>query len=852
MSTRLPMRDTTLTYISLFSSAGVGCYGFHEAGFKCIATNEIISRRLAIQKYNKKCERDTGYIYGDITLQSTKDEITHEVDWWKANKGIQNVTVVVATPPCQGMSVFNHKRNENDIVRNSLVIESLQMVKLLQPLFFVFENVPAFMDTECAVAGDKKMSIREAHHEILGSDYLCYDDTLNFKFYGSNSSRTRTLVVGVHKKISRFISPVELFPDREPEKTLADVIGHLPSIQNMGEISSTDIFHSFRAYPEYMRPWISELAQGQSAFNNPNADQRPYKITKDGKKVANINKTGDKYTRQFWNRVAPTVHTRNDQLASQNTIHPKDDRVFSIRELMLMMTIPPHFRWSEKEEYLLNALPYKEKRAFLKKEETNIRQCIGEAVPTQIFYKIAMNILQFMQSRIIVDQQIRSMIKAKELNETEKLLEYIDGSILVDDLGKRTQQINNATLSRIAELANTARVDHAAYYTEKGTLTYIFEHLPYIDSEVIRILEPSAGTGNFIPFLVKKYSYAKELIIDVVDIDADVLKIAAKLWNVHVFPANVKINILCGDYMTIDLSGSHYNLIIGNPPYLKLSSSKRLTWLRNELHDQVANNLAAFFVEKSCAYSDYVAFILPKNFFCNTEYSTCRTHLSKMRIETIIDFGEQGFSGINIETIFMLISPKRKSGKAHIVSVPRNERLYQNQKYICDPSLPNWVIYRNAAFDKVLTKKRFDVFNVFRDRQITKSLSVRRSTVWVLKSKNIPRDGSELIHIENGKGDLRLNRSVLKDLGIYKFIDRDDVFLVPNMTYYPRMIMKPKGVVANGSIAILIPKEGVIVSKNDISFIASDEFEHFYRIARNHATRSLNIDSVSVYYFCIE
>ena len=36
------------TYISLFSSAGIGCYGFKLEGFDCIATNELIARRLEI------------------------------------------------------------------------------------------------------------------------------------------------------------------------------------------------------------------------------------------------------------------------------------------------------------------------------------------------------------------------------------------------------------------------------------------------------------------------------------------------------------------------------------------------------------------------------------------------------------------------------------------------------------------------------------------------------------------------------------------------------------------------------------------------------------------------------------
>ena len=33
------------TYISLFSSAGVGCYGFKQEGYYCIATVELLERR---------------------------------------------------------------------------------------------------------------------------------------------------------------------------------------------------------------------------------------------------------------------------------------------------------------------------------------------------------------------------------------------------------------------------------------------------------------------------------------------------------------------------------------------------------------------------------------------------------------------------------------------------------------------------------------------------------------------------------------------------------------------------------------------------------------------------------------
>ena len=76
-------------------------------------------------------------------------------------------------------------------------------------------------------------------------------------------------------------------------------------------------------------------------------------------------------------------------LASQNTVHPVDDRVFSIRELMRLMTIPQSFKWTKDNIDELNLLPLKEKEKYLKQNDINIRQSIGEAVPTEIFRQVA-------------------------------------------------------------------------------------------------------------------------------------------------------------------------------------------------------------------------------------------------------------------------------------------------------------------------------------------------------------------------------------------------------------------------------------------------------------------------------
>ena len=127
------------TYISLFSGAAVGCYGFKMEGFECIATNEIVNRRLNIQKYNNKCLYESGYIAGDIVNVQTKRKIRKELTFWKKKYNVKDLDVLIATPPCQGMSVANHKKG-NEMARNSLVVESIKVVSDIRPRFFVFEK----------------------------------------------------------------------------------------------------------------------------------------------------------------------------------------------------------------------------------------------------------------------------------------------------------------------------------------------------------------------------------------------------------------------------------------------------------------------------------------------------------------------------------------------------------------------------------------------------------------------------------------------------------------------------------------------------------------------------------------
>lgn len=137
-----------------------------------------------------------------------------------------------------------------------------------------------------------------------------------------------------------------------------------------------------------------------------------------------------KYRRLVWDKVCTCILTRNDILSSTNTIHPSDNRVFSIRELMRVMTIPETFRWTDKDDLLTveNAPEY------LRENELNIRRCIGEAVPTHIMENVAMKIKIALSSTSdkqedffnqVKDLKVRQSFVKIRANDVESIVDFL-------------------------------------------------------------------------------------------------------------------------------------------------------------------------------------------------------------------------------------------------------------------------------------------------------------------------------------------------------------------------------------------------------------------------------------------
>ncbi|GAA8000655.1 DNA cytosine methyltransferase [Helicobacter pylori] len=129
---------------------------------------------MNIQRINRKCKLDESYISGDIKKPETKEKILKQIGFYSKKFGNDMVDLVIATPPCQGMSVANHKKKNDEIKRNSLVVESIDLIKQIKPRFFILENVPSFYKTGCIDKNDNLLEIGSMIEQNLSGELLYY------------------------------------------------------------------------------------------------------------------------------------------------------------------------------------------------------------------------------------------------------------------------------------------------------------------------------------------------------------------------------------------------------------------------------------------------------------------------------------------------------------------------------------------------------------------------------------------------------------------------------------------------------------------------------------------------------
>ena len=329
--------------ISLFSNVGIGETYLKKCGIDIVIANELIPKRA---NFYSHLYPNVNMVCGDITDKKFFNYLVEE-----AIK--QNIKFLIATPPCQGMSVAG-KMDEND-KRNSLIVYAIEFIKKVQPKYIIIENVPAFLKFSVKIKNNYIKIVDYIEKELNHLGYFINYSVLDAADY--NTPQYRKRAVFLISKISKWE-----FPKPQKHITVKEVIGDLPSLES-GEDSNIK-YHYAKIHNKNHILWMKHTPTGRTAFDN-----KEFYPQKNGRRIKGYSTT---YKRIKWDKPAPTITMCNGGISSQNNVHPgikqKDGtysnaRVLSILEIMRLMGLPDTWNipdWAS---------------------ENFIRQVIGEGFP---------------------------------------------------------------------------------------------------------------------------------------------------------------------------------------------------------------------------------------------------------------------------------------------------------------------------------------------------------------------------------------------------------------------------------------------------------------------------------------
>jgi DNA (cytosine-5)-methyltransferase 1 len=344
---------------SLFSSAGIAETYFGEVDVNIITANELIKERAELyQAIYPKSKMIAGNILNDNIFRSIINNTPEKIDF------------LLASPPCQGMSVAGKNRNIEQMLndeRNYLVFRIIDFIQIKSPDFVLIENVPTFFKIELPFQ-NKQLKIIDILTILFKSRYNIEAEVYDASEFGVPQKRTRA-IIKLYKKGNKWGNPIT-----SETITVEKAIGHLPSIE-AGETSNIK-WHFARKHSKKHIEWMRHTPSGKSAFEN----DKHYPIKPNGEKIKSYMTT---YRRIKWDEPAPTITMRNDAISSQLNVHPgrpltngtySDARVLTPLELMILSSLPQNWNIPDNTPELL------------------IRKCIGECIPPLLIKNIVTQI----------------------------------------------------------------------------------------------------------------------------------------------------------------------------------------------------------------------------------------------------------------------------------------------------------------------------------------------------------------------------------------------------------------------------------------------------------------------------
>lgn len=325
----LPMIDTSgkrvgkkPIVVELFSGCGGTSLGFEWAGYEIALGLDIHKPSIDTFKRNHPNAITILADIKNVDPEIIKELIPFDID------------VLVAGIPCQGFSLNNRKRTDDD-ERNYLYKEFIRFAKVLNPKVIMIENVSGIRS---ASNGDFVKEIKKGIEEATGIKVK--NKLLHANDYGVPQTRKRVVFVGVqgHDFDFDLVKRTHGPGTSNPYVTVKEAIGDLPLIDANEQAEKYDK----PATSEYQRKMrgSSSVLFNHIAPKHPKATIEKIKNTKPGEPIYPRFK---QRIRLDWNRLSPTQVSGGIRSQFQFG-HPEMNRGETIREKCRLQSFPDSFQ----------------------------------------------------------------------------------------------------------------------------------------------------------------------------------------------------------------------------------------------------------------------------------------------------------------------------------------------------------------------------------------------------------------------------------------------------------------------------------------------------------------------------
>ncbi len=374
--------------VSLFANVGIAETYLKEVGIDVLVANELIEER---GRFYSHLYPEVEMIIGDIT----NDDIYSKII---ADCRKKDIDFLIATPPCQGMSLAG--KMDNFDPRNSLIYYAVKAIKDIQPKYVLIENVPQQLKTTIRYHNELILIPEYLHKELDEKYNFAVNSIICAKDFDVPQMRKRNITLLSRKDMDY----VWQLPSKShKEITLKDAIGDLPPLD---PLLREGLEETIKIFPDYERKRTEAIKVSKWHFPPTHAKKHVISLMHTPSGCSAINNTyfypkknnGERvnghyntYRRFSWDKPARTITQNSGVISSLCCVHPgrkiyddgnentriySDARCLSIYELIIVTSLPKDWNIPEWAD------------------ERLIRSVIGEGIPPMLIKNIVEELIK--------------------------------------------------------------------------------------------------------------------------------------------------------------------------------------------------------------------------------------------------------------------------------------------------------------------------------------------------------------------------------------------------------------------------------------------------------------------------